>query len=345
MPLSDTIFKYPEDLTGVSPFNLIQDERITIPRTTSRHFAPKHGPFFENSGLVIRTVPGNQLLVKDQDYVVLLQDQLATHKAGQSICYIIAIENPEVYGELAYDYQTVGGNFSTSTSAIKQLIESLEIDNRAIQFDDLIDLPVTFPPSPHTHNVSDLYGFESLVDEVEQIRILIQEGNDAVFDHIDQRLDALVNQINALAELINIDVSNSLSQLQNQITALQNQLNQLRVEFDALKARVDKIDEFRGYIPVASGATLLAGGRYHLSDESMFVFQDVTANTVHSAPLKFGDVIHFITESNMRPLLTVYNQASDRILYRGRTDTVARCNTAKKGMAVYKGQSTWEIHL
>lgn len=185
-----TIVKYPLDLTGENPTNLVDGESILVPRTTGRHFAPEYGPFYADS-MRVRTIPGNIELVPETDFACLFIYEDLTRRAGLPVTAVVSILNPDYYGQMELTYQTVGGEFSTSVSVIQQLIENLEIDNRAVQWDDILNKPVTFAPSPHLHHVGDLYGMEDVVDELTELRYAILQGNEAVLVQLENRMNQL----------------------------------------------------------------------------------------------------------------------------------------------------------
>lgn len=343
MSLSQTLLKYPEDLSGLSPFNLVQDERVIIPRTRSRHFAPQYGPFFTNS-VSIRTIPGNVPLVLNQDYRVLLPQQDAAHDSGQSVCWIIALINPEIYGELAFDYQTIGGNYSVSTAAITALIANLEIDSRSVQYDDLIDKPITFPPSPHMHVVGDLYGWEDMVEIGQEIATVIATGQDDKFDAVNARINSILDQLTV--------INQTADALQQQIVAndgdiftIQGRLTAIESAATALMAQVQQIQVNSSYVDMSGNSPLLLGGMYNLTSDATYQIQDLESLTASNKPPKKGDYFDFITGPNLTPVITVFNIQIQRLSFRGATDTHVRCLTAKRGRVVYQGSGLFEVFV
>ena len=343
MSLNKTLIKYPEDLSGLSPFNLVQNERVIIPRTTSRHFAPKHGPFFDAS-IKLRTIPGNVPLVPGVDFKILLLDQLAKTKSGQNVSYIVAITNPAVYGEISFDYQTIGGKFSASSSALKQLIENLELDSRGIRFDDLLDLPVTFPPSFHLHRVADLYGWEDMVDVVLQIKALLENGNDDLFDTVDNRITAVVDEVTRLWNHLQVEVANRLYELGNSITTLEQDLLDVKSAMEADNKVLTALRVGESYRPVFGREVLLAGGGYRLTESTEFRLPNASLKTVFGDDLKIGDTVKFTCSHDQYPIITVFDPTKERIKFKKSHSTKVRCKDIKQGVAVYVAPSTWEIH-
>lgn len=163
------VIKYPFDPSGQASSNLIVDEVHLVPASRNRAFALNAGPFYGES-VVVKTVPGNVVLTNGQDYRVLYLYQDATIKTGKAVNAVVHIVNPTVSGNVSVTYQVVGGNYSTNYDAIQLLLEQLAVDNRSVRFSDLIDAPTSYPPAPHLHHVGDMYGWDAVVQVLEDIR-------------------------------------------------------------------------------------------------------------------------------------------------------------------------------
>ena len=174
------IIKYPLDLTGVRPENRVHNEQHTIPREKSRGFAPNYGAFYTKS-LVVRHVDTGYTLIPTIDYIALHLYEKASKASGQEVCAGILIVNEHLNGTFAVDYQVIGGEFSCNSDAIEELIAALELDNRPVHWGDLLGKPEEFPPSPHLHDIDDLYGFEFVIEALERIRAAILLGD--YYDH------------------------------------------------------------------------------------------------------------------------------------------------------------------
>lgn len=213
------VIKYPLDLTGVSPTNLVLGEEISLPRSRSRAFSPKQGPFFANS-FVLRSLPSGTPLVLGTDYKILYLNQEASLKANQPICSVVNIINDDYYGNFSYDYQVIGGPFSVNADAIQQAIDALEIDNRLIRFSDLLDAPVTMPPSPHLHHVDDTYGYDDLVEVMKDIITAVSTGNNVINAELLDRISRIEASVNQLL-ITTASNTQKLAVLDNRLTILE----------------------------------------------------------------------------------------------------------------------------
>lgn len=197
--MTPLVIQYPEDPTGVSPNNAVQNEPHTLSNRQVRVFATDYGAFYTES-LKIRDAANNQLLTADQYYAAELYE-VPSARYGKEICAIVVITDPTVSSNILVDYQALGGPFSTSATAIINQIENLNLDDRPVSWGNIIGKPSEFPPSHHLHDAGDVYGFEYLVHALDRIRAAIEMGDaishDQIYLYIDRVKAELLDLINA----------------------------------------------------------------------------------------------------------------------------------------------------
>ncbi|MNU61460.1 hypothetical protein D3C71_506670 [compost metagenome] len=179
------IVKYPEDPTGINPNNLVINEPHDLGAGRNRAFVPNYGAYFTDTMIVTEVATG-RVLTKGTHYIAAQLQQEATLAMDKEICAVVVITDPAVQDQLLFTYQVVGGVFSTSVSALQKMIEDLDLDERAVEWGALIGIPSAFPPSPHLHDIGDLYGFEYLVEALDALRNAILIGDEAAHDELRQ---------------------------------------------------------------------------------------------------------------------------------------------------------------
>lgn len=177
------IYKYPLDLTGVNPNNLVVSEPHTLPAGINRAIVPNYGAFYSES-LVVREVSTGKLLLPKQQYKAAQLYQDATEASGKEVCSIIVVTDTDVESDLEVSYQVVGGDFSYSVSALRTMLEGLDLDARPVLWGDVLGKPSAYPASPHLHDVGDVYGFEYLLEGIESLRTAILTGDSSYRDTI-----------------------------------------------------------------------------------------------------------------------------------------------------------------
>ena len=194
MSATPLVYKYPYDPTGVNSQNLVSEEKHTIPREDNRAFATLAGPFFTDS-LVVKDASGN-ILKRKTDYVAFEYVSDPSEITGKEVCCAVLIKNSEIEGDVFVTYQAAGGPFSLNVEAITQAIANLEIDARTVAWGDILAKPDYFPPLRHLHDIGDIYGFEYIVNAIEDLRNAVLNGDTASHSAIIRRIDDLRNWVN-----------------------------------------------------------------------------------------------------------------------------------------------------
>tara|TARA_B100000929_G_scaffold259610_1_gene223465 strand:- start:4040 stop:5173 length:1134 start_codon:yes stop_codon:yes gene_type:complete len=179
------IYKYPLDLTGHNPNNLVLGEPHTLPDGVNRAVVPNYGAFFAES-LRIREKETGRVLVPREDFKAVQLYQEATQKTGLEVCAALVVTNESISKDIEIDYQAIGGQFSYSVIGLRKMLEDLDIDNRPVRWGDMIGRPSEFPPAPHLHDAGDLYGFEYLVEAIDALRHAIMVGQEAALEELRQ---------------------------------------------------------------------------------------------------------------------------------------------------------------
>jgi hypothetical protein len=210
--MSPPVLQLPLDLSGEAATNKVVAELHIVAATGTRAFVTTRGPFYTKN-LVVRNKTTGVELVPDVDWRPVHMFLEASLRAGDEICSVILILPTCNATEIETDYQAIGGEYSTSVSSIEQLLDSLDLDNRTVNWGDLIGAPEYFPPTAHLHDVGDVYGFEYLVAVLEQIRRAILLGDQAAFDelrnYVNLQDNALRGLITSLESLMTDHVSNT----------------------------------------------------------------------------------------------------------------------------------------
>jgi hypothetical protein len=169
MPNQPLVLKYPLDLSGHNTNNLVLAEPHILPDGVNRAIVPQYGAFYTGS-LVVREVVSGRILTPRVDYHAIQLYQEATQRSGLEVCGAVAVINPEVDSEIELDYQAIGGDYAFSVTAMKTVLDTLDLDQRPVVWADLLARPTEFPPAPHIHDAGDLYGFEYLVEAIDRLR-------------------------------------------------------------------------------------------------------------------------------------------------------------------------------
>lgn len=195
--------RYPLDPTGVNPDNLIVGEIRDLSNRPIRAAASAYGPFYTESLAVYDNITGRPL-VPGVDYKLSELQAQATRAFNKEVALLVLIINPTVSSQIRFDMQIVGGDFQHNFENIVGMYESLLDDTRPVHWDDVSLKPVYYPPAPHTQPLSTIFGFEALVQMLENIRQAIILGNVPAFERLLERIEAfglLIEEFDAGQEM------------------------------------------------------------------------------------------------------------------------------------------------
>jgi hypothetical protein len=183
--------RYQLDPTGQNPDNYVSGELHTLSNRPVRVIVPRHGPFFsdDSSNLVVYDHITNRVLVKNVDYRVPVISREATLKFGKEIADALLIENQAVSAQVRVSYQSLGGHYQNNIDNIVSIYEAVINDSRNVDWETgVYGKPAAYPPGPHPHWLSEIFGFEPLTFQLERIAQAILLGNAPGYEVIFQSL-------------------------------------------------------------------------------------------------------------------------------------------------------------
>ena len=184
--------RYPLDKTGKNPNNLVVGEMHRLSAREIRSIAPTYGAFYGESMVVFDATTGVRLERGTQyELAEFLQDASMQFEGGD-IWTLVLIKDKNVSHQVRINYQVVGGNFTTDSSKIKELYDAVMMDNRPVDWTNVLDKPILYPPNLHNQLLNTIYGFEPLVAAIERLgnRIILSDvpAFEYLIDWINARL-------------------------------------------------------------------------------------------------------------------------------------------------------------
>lgn len=184
------IVRYPEDYTGINPNSKIVDEvKVLLSDKIYRAAAPTNGPFFAES-IVIHDNANNRLLTRGVDFNCAELLQEASIKVGKEIYNLVIIDTSLVSSTVRITYQTLGGNWQFNAEAIVNLYETFVNDERPINWLNVLNKPLYYVPTLHNHYISEIYGFETIINAIERMRNAVILSDVPAFEAVIEYVNA-----------------------------------------------------------------------------------------------------------------------------------------------------------
>jgi hypothetical protein len=201
--MSNPVIRFPLDITGLNPDNFIDGEIHALSNKPVRVVAPTYGAFFTES-LKVYDNRTQKLLVRGTQYLCTELLQIPTEMYGKELCYLIVIIDPTITPEVIIQYQALGGLYTRSGDALVNIYNTIMNDERPVNWLDVLNRPLEFPPTSHLHDIRDVYGFQYLVVALERLRNAVIGSDVPVYESI---MDWLTQQITALRNAQQSDLS------------------------------------------------------------------------------------------------------------------------------------------
>lgn len=198
-----TPYRYPLDKTGTNPDNLVVDEYHSLANLTAKCIAPTYGNFY-TEGVIIKNHANGQVLRHGVDYLFGEIQDILSERYAKEICAYIVLFTPNVTA-VDITYQALGGEYSYAMGSLIDMLESLELDKRPVEWGNITNKPVDFEPHSHWHKSSDLYGMEYVVHSIERLRNAVLMGDIASHDEIYRYIDRSSNEIKAIITTLRSD--------------------------------------------------------------------------------------------------------------------------------------------
>ena len=199
--MSSIEFSYPYNPNGDREDCKIRDEICNLTLTNGEDYQfiiPKYSPFFEK-GLKVKSLSKNKDLQINVDFILTHKFKSANDYLNQKIFGSITFLDKELTGEIQLTYLTLGGDFTNKDSlALEQLVANLT-GHRTVKWEDILDKPITFPPSPHVHTPGEIMDMNDVIASLDTIAELLRgdtyPDHRHTMDQIDGLFDALATKV------------------------------------------------------------------------------------------------------------------------------------------------------
>lgn len=179
-------YAYPFDPTGTASDNLITDEVHTVnpPDTAYDYFIviPFHAPFFRNN-LKVMYYPEGRELIEGLDFALSYYFLDASHKTARQIYSAISLYDKTLSGYIHVTYQTLGGQWAINETKAAELLNDVKTNPRLTSWENIVELPDTFPVIDHEHHLEDMVGMTELNAVLENIHQTLVERNNTEYDY------------------------------------------------------------------------------------------------------------------------------------------------------------------
>ncbi len=184
MPTDLNNLAYPFDPTGELQSNKITGEQqiLTAANFRDYHFVvPRWAPYFTTSLVVKHRAVDNTVrtLVEGIDYYCTHEFISASRACATPIAGSISFLNLELTGVILLEYQTLGGIWTQDEAKIAEILADRLHNPRITAWDEVVDMPISFPPIDHDWDLDDMVGQKEVLEALNAIEDVLRQTGDA----------------------------------------------------------------------------------------------------------------------------------------------------------------------
>ena len=177
---------YPLDVYGTNPLNIVENELHSVSESHFRDYfflVPNCAPFYVDDFTLTYTVNNiTKTLIEDVDYTFVLPYTAATRVTGKNVYGAVSLHNLDLNGLVTIKkYRTIGGDQIVDRNLVLVKLADSLYNTATVLWDSILEIPDTFPPTPHYEDYDNFYGQEEVVKGLMAIRdAILNNGLDLV---------------------------------------------------------------------------------------------------------------------------------------------------------------------
>jgi len=244
------IIAFQLDVTGKNPDNLVTNEVHSITEANFNDFyfiIPQFSPFFTNNLAVIyKDNNGNTTIMQENvDYFLGLPYYGAQRAIGIPIYGAIVFSNVYTSGTVSITYQTIGGDWTNPNNFLYAALAQLGYNPLIARYDQISNVPSTFPPVAHEQPLNSVMGMDDLVQAIYTLAEIMASKTLNVQDQlltIQNIIESnIANQISYIVGGSGVTETGGGNASLGQVLLLESQVNSLTTLVNNLNSSVSEL--------------------------------------------------------------------------------------------------------
>jgi hypothetical protein len=230
---------YPLDTTGLNSASLVENEVHTLTEVNAnpyRLIVPTYAPFYLDH-LEVEHIASNgtiTTLVEGVHYNLSLIYLAASRSIGKMLYGSIVINTNFLNGVINLKkYQTLGGSWTADPNYVLSSIAAQVYNPRITAWDNVTNVQAIFPPINHDQNLDYVFGYQDLINALQQITTQIAAGPSSTSGFIQHLITTQspshvgLGDVANIATATDVEVSNA-DVLDKHVASIQSQINALQ---------------------------------------------------------------------------------------------------------------------
>ncbi|MAP21625.1 MAG: hypothetical protein CL582_11875 [Alteromonadaceae bacterium] len=291
--MKEIVRKYRLDKTGESPVNRVVGEPHTLKPGINRSVVTRHGAFFTDTLIVRDADTGRELNIKSQ-YIPVLHYPEASKLADSEICCGVVITDPEIGDRVIVDYQVLGGVYCNIEPVIANLINNINLDEREVLWGDVFGRPSVFPPVQHLHDIGDIYGWEYVVQVLNDMTDLVLRKDVTSHIEIEAFIEREYGSMDAYADSVLMRIREHKARRDNPHNVTKSQVGLGNVANYAKSTTDEAYDEFNNNTRLTPSKVMDILNEFILRDLDKHLNDRNNPHQVTKAQVGLGKVLNLL---------------------------------------------------
>lgn len=144
--------------------NRVTDEAVHIQGGANGSIiVPRNGPFFSKNFVIKQRDSGRPLSMEAGEYSFIHPFGAFIKKYNSLVWGALVIKGVGSPADYIIEYDTIGGDFVLNDAAYAEAVANTLTAPRTIDWNEIVNLPLVWPPDPHDHPASDTMNYGDLI--------------------------------------------------------------------------------------------------------------------------------------------------------------------------------------
>jgi hypothetical protein len=146
-----------------NPNNRVTDEAAHTDKNTAGIIVPRNGPFFSRNFKIRLKDSGRELSLDAGDYTFIHPFGAFNIRYNRLVWGALQVKGVSGPTDFIIEYDTIGGDFVLSDIAYAEAVANTLTSPRTIDWNEIVGLPLVWPPDPHDHPASDTMNYTDMM--------------------------------------------------------------------------------------------------------------------------------------------------------------------------------------
>lgn len=160
--------------------NRVDNEPAHISGAGNQIIVPRNGPFFTRNFKIKLKETGRELSMAAGEYSFIHPFGAFIERYSRLVYGAVLVKGVTGPTDYIIEYDTIGGSFVLDDIAYAEAVANTLTADRTIDWNELVNLPLVWPPDPHEHPASDTMNYGDMITWLQSYLDAITDTNSSI---------------------------------------------------------------------------------------------------------------------------------------------------------------------